>query len=678
MKLKESKKNIKEELNKSKNPKIINKNEEKNNFINQKNIQQDLLFFKNDILKDLRAIQRKLNEDLIIQKDEQENKLNIYEKKIEAQSEKITYLSNLITESMKKTKVEELLEKLSNKTEENFSKVDFKINNIQKEIRDGLYKHEKFFNESILYPGIIGYECRFANFHSFIDYVLSKIQQLIIYQEVLKGYEFHKLKGRLDKDISIIRLQLKNNFQSLTQFTTEKINESEKRIENKLEDYNSKFVDIRVENNEVANILTNKINEVSNSFGKIVEIKKEIEEKYDQQDKKIEDIKLDITNNETKLKEQKNDISKFEKKFDLLTTYVDNKLIQNSYNNNMNISRNNMTSKGRRFRSAKAYIEGWINDITDKDNIKKDKKFKKFNFKAESFIKRYIKGKIGIGDMYKHPKDFQIESDEEDKKTSEIKLQNQPLSEKTLIKNKLNNNQQFFSLTTVKSIKYNKSYKNISNNIINKSNKDNSSLNKKSNLGTSKNNIQNSTLNNKKDNNNSTTQIKKTNQSYELKKRNNLSFNSKDKTKNLYMDNLDLERSKNINLSIKKRLRNNSSQTNRLTKQIKIDYVTRIPDIEINRISYPDKDTKRNIIMTKSLSDGNYNIAKQSYINVEDYFEKKKKKAKQKIKYNFKSPNNYNSKFQTFGNKFIRQQFAKEKIPNLLLRKPKKKLLIIQ
>ena len=86
--------------------------------------------------------------------------------------------------------------------------LDFKINNIQKEIRDGLYKHEKFFNESILYPGIIGYECRFANFHSFIDYVLSKIQQLIIYQEVLKGYEFHKLKGRLDKDISIIRLQL--------------------------------------------------------------------------------------------------------------------------------------------------------------------------------------------------------------------------------------------------------------------------------------------------------------------------------------------------------------------------------------------------------------------------------------------------------------------------------------
>ena len=656
--------------NKSKNNKI--KTEENYNIIKNKNIQQDLIFFKDDILKDLRTIKNKLNEELVIQKDEQTNKLNLYGKQIEDQAQKVEYLSNIITESMKKTKAEELLEKLNTKTEENFAKVDLKMNNIQKEIRDGLYKHEKFMNESILYPGIIGYECRFSNFHSFIDYVLSNIHQILVYQEIIKGFEFHKIKDKINKELNIIKIQLKNNFKALSEFTTEKINESEKKMKNLLDDYNTKFVDIRVENNESANMLKNQINDVANSFGKILEIKNEIEEKFEKQDKKIENIKIDITNKETKINEQKNEIDNFEKKMDLLTTYIDNNLnnlIQIIDNNNLDMSTKNKTFKGRRIHSAKEYIEGKINpNNTDNDNYNKNlKKNKRFNYKGESFIKRYIKGKIELSDMYKHPKDFVHDIKDENKiiKRPNLKLDKESLSEEKINKNHYN--EHFFSLTTVNTIKNKKE-----NYVSNKRNKSsegsiklNSNINLNSNLSLSKGNKINSQSFNIYE--------KENNQSYELKKHNNLSFSHKEKNKNLKIEsNINFKNNQII-------MRNNSSQTRKINQFIKIDYVTRIPDIEINKVCYPDKETKKKILLTKSLSDGNFNYVKGNNAILEDFFEKRNKKTKQKAKYNnFKSPNNYISNRQTFGNKFIRQQFAKEKISKYLFNKPKKKLLIVQ
>lgn len=86
----------------------------------------------------------------------------------------------------------------------------------------------------------------------------------------------------------------------------------------------------------------------------------------------------------------------------------------------------------------------------------------------------------------------------------------------------------------------------------------------------------------------------------------------------------------NINLKNKVIMRNNYSQTRKMNRFIKIDYVTRIPDIEINKVCYPDKETKKNILLTKSLSDGNFNYNKKNYSIFEDFLKKKIKKPSKK------------------------------------------------
>ncbi len=642
MSKKESQKTVKE-INTNINNKINNKEDskyskeqkgEKLNFIYQKNIQQDLIFFKNDILKDFREIHRKLKEELLCQKDVQTHTLDKYEKKIEEQAQKIQYLSDLITESMKKTKIEELFEKFTTETEQNFSRIDYKFNNMQKEIRDGLYKQEKMFNETLFYPGVIGYECRFSNFHSFVDYVLSNIHQLKVYQELLKSYDLHKIKGKIDKDLNFFQTQLKNNFKTLSEFTTDKVNQTEKRFKNLLDDYSTKFVDIRVENNESAHKLRDHIDDVVNSFSQIVKIKNEIIEKYDEQDKKLENMKLEITNNENKINEQKNEFTKFDQKFDLLTAYIDKNISQqnnnnnnNNSNNNMNVNMNNSSSNNnmeayrnhkimnsRRINSANAsakeYIDGIFRGNHSDTQIKNNKKYKRLIYKAEGFIRRYIKGKIGVRDMYRHPREFGFEP-------LTVKMYKKSFSEEKIIQNKNKNSDlPFFNLTTVKTIKNKKKDKT-------KSDEESAKLNSISNLSISRNIRKNDKNNNANMNEKKFVQsYSGNNRSYKIKKNNNKSYNRNEKNK--ILESMDSEKFKNINnkeslsLDIFKnqnndiknvKMRNNSSQTQTINirRQIKIDSVSRIPDIDINKISLPDQKTRKKFVLTKALSDDNYN-----------------------------------------------------------------------
>ena len=634
-------------------------NENELSFLNPKNIQKDLLFFKDDILKDLRLLENKLYENISIQKDEQQYKLNLYEQKIESQTQKIAYLSNLITESKQKTSVEENIEKFKLKTEEDFAKINLKMNSIQKEIRDGLYKFDKLFSETVLYPGIIGYECRFSNFHSFVDYVLSSIHQFIVFQELIKSYELHKMKNKMEKDIKLVLLQLKNNFKDSSKFTIEKINESETKMINILNEYNTKFIDVRYENNKSAAELKNRIDDVANSLNKIMEIKNEIDSKYEVQDKKIEDLKINIISVDNKLEERNTEFTNIEKRFDLLTTYIDKYLIQNDLDiSNFDKSRNNIMFKGRSVHTSKEYIKEFMNAINlEKNSNKKSqnlKKNKKFFFKGVGFIKRYITGKIGLEDMYVHPKELEHDHDDKnkDKKFSpRIGLYKAPLSsDKKSSDKKIKNNQQIFSLTTVKSFK--------------NKNKDRDKRNNNKTGEESRNKNSNVSLNLSKNNNSSNPyfEVKKMNKSVETEK--NLSLtNNNDKLKTMNTE-LFANNHKPKNLKVR----------SLLNRPIRIDYVTRIPDIEINRVSYPDTKTKK---LFKSLSDGNFNYSNKENKNI--FEEEERKKAKPKLKYNSsKSNKKYKINYNTFSNRVKRKQFSKDKNPNFFLGKPKKPLLIIQ
>ena len=473
---------------------IISKN--KFNITNNYDLQKELLFFKNDILKDMRNLEAKQAEKLINFKEEQTKIFNKYETKFLEQSEKITYLSNMIVDYFRKEKFESYFEEFKKKLEKNFAEMATKIYSLQGELKDVLYQQEKYFKENVLYPGVIGYQCKFKDLHAFIDYVLESIEQIEIYQETIKGYELHKIRKNLESDLNTIQSKLKTNFQILTKFTTEKVNESEQKMLKVLNDYNSQFVDVRIENNKNADNLMKKMEEVEHNFDQIIKIRKEMNQKNKEQDQKLENIIQNIADNEIRIIEQNKEINNVDKKFNLLTTYIDNQN-EDNYNTQYNsiIARNFVSNKyliPKRIKSAREFINRQMKKISEEEkyiyendnsnktlnktgynygaidnnnhknfinyinynknfrtinnNIYPRKSFvtnKKMIVKGDSFIKRYISGKISINDMYNHQKDLNKEKNEINNET--------PPKRKIKYFSPINDRSKIFDLTKLQS-----------------------------------------------------------------------------------------------------------------------------------------------------------------------------------------------------------------------------------
>ena len=413
---------------------------------NSYEFQKELIFFKNEILKDIHDFETKQDEKLVNCIEEQTKIINLYEENFIEQNQKITYLSNMIQDSFKKEKFEEYFAEFNTKFDKNLSQIETKIYRLQNDIKFVLNQQEKNFREHIFYPGKIGPNYQFKDLHAFIDFVLDSIKQLGTYQDILKSYEIHKIKNNIEKDLKTMQLQIKNNFYSLTKFITDKINQSEQKMLNNLQNYNTQFVDVRLENNQHANDLQKKMNEVSNNFEQILTIRKDINLKNKEQDKKFENIIQNMEESENKIIEQEKEINNIDTKFNLLTTYIDNQNGENTNDFHNSSSRNIINIKSNRttrIQSAKDFIDSQLRLISNKiikrkdnsnnnrtlseskkhnyeynDNYENDIRTfninkqkhkknlimnKKLTFKGHSFKRGYKTDKISIVELHNHP-----------------------------------------------------------------------------------------------------------------------------------------------------------------------------------------------------------------------------------------------------------------------------------
>jgi len=464
---------------------IINQNKFNINS-NNYDYQKQLLFFKNDILRDIRNFESKQAEQIFSLKEEQTQKINLYEKRLSEQNEKITYLSNLIADYFRKEKFENYVHEFKANFEKNIAGMEAKIYLLQNDIKDVLVQQKIFFNENVLYPGIIGYGCKFKDLHAFVDYVLDSINEIFQFQELMKNFELHKIRKNLEYDLNALQLQIKNNFRVLSSFTTEKINESEQKMKKLLDDYNTQFVDVRLENNKNANEIQKRIDEVTNNFDQIIQIKKEINEKNEEQEKKMENIINDIHNNENKIMEHNQEMITANKKFNLLTSYIDDTVMDNSneyysgyhYNKSpkkriqsakefieRNLRFNSDENKNNRtiYNNALNYYNNKRNNVINNNlktiNSQPSKSYvinKKMVFSRGSVLKQYISGKIGVKDMQNHPKDSINDKNKLKIYDTSPTLKNRNLSP-------INDNSKIFNLTKLQSPNNNQNYTNNNN-----------------------------------------------------------------------------------------------------------------------------------------------------------------------------------------------------------------------
>ena len=257
----------------------IEKNKEDPFALNLTNIKNDILHFKDDILKDLKSMQKKISDKFEASNNLINSKIQSYEQKINLYNDKIIEISNLvITDKALKEKIENL-SKSKLDLKDHILKNEIRLTNLEKEFQERVDKIEYILSDTVIYPSVIGLKGKFKAFHELIDYILFQLNQNITYREK-NALDVSSYKKKLDNISQSLKIQLDNIIRSTNEFTTKSCNECEERIKSIFPLYDDRIKDIRVENLNYIKNLEQFYKELKEDFKRLVNMKNNLYNRF--------------------------------------------------------------------------------------------------------------------------------------------------------------------------------------------------------------------------------------------------------------------------------------------------------------------------------------------------------------------------------------------------------------
>ena len=253
------------------------------------NIKNDFIFFQNEVLSDIKKLESRLTDKMFqVNNIIQQQNLKI-ENKINELNSKFVILTNQMHEKKNSENPELIIQPIKQKLEENFSKFEIKINLLEKDLGNACFKYDKMMANNLTAPGLIGNSCPYETLRSFLEFVNTKIIELIRAKEK-SNFDFKKYKEKLETIINNNKTQFdtaqkkineycKNEFKQCDTNCTDRINVIEKRIEA-----------LRIENGEYAFELKQKSDELKIEWEKLDNVEKNLNLRYNEELKKLNGI----------------------------------------------------------------------------------------------------------------------------------------------------------------------------------------------------------------------------------------------------------------------------------------------------------------------------------------------------------------------------------------------------
>ena len=202
-----------------------NKNDDEILGISQKNIRQDILLFKEDVLKDIKTVQKDFSNKFNQMEDLIKEQMSIYESKVNSFEHRINNLSNLISTDRSLTQKIEELGLFKEETKEKLLMGSIKLTNLESDFKINIKNIEKILSSSVIYPGLIGYNAKFNSFHDFMDFMISNIYDFKEFKEK-NEHDLVPYKKKVDETLEYMKLQADHIINSANEFTIKKINDS--------------------------------------------------------------------------------------------------------------------------------------------------------------------------------------------------------------------------------------------------------------------------------------------------------------------------------------------------------------------------------------------------------------------------------------------------------------------
>ena len=348
--------------------------------INQKKIQNEMIHFKEEILKEMKNFERNLSEKFISSNRLLDERLDSFEKRIETNNQRIFNLSDkIVDDRMLKEKVEKItIDNLDIKN--NMILFGAKLDKLSKEFDEKILYIENILNDSVIYHGIIGSKCKFINFHEFIDYVLAQFSKYFIVS-TKNTNEINSFKTKLQSSINNIQMQFDGILKSANLFTKKSVIEFENKIKDIAKITEFDLSQMKTENEKQINNMEQLINNTKK------EIINEIDNGKIQSKEENDKLKLLISRFEKQINELKESYNKLDEEI----KEIDEKIISEEFQKNTkqdiiksNGSRNNFHIDENEM--ANKFLRGEMNE----EQFLIYKQFNKLNLMLTNLLEYFL------------------------------------------------------------------------------------------------------------------------------------------------------------------------------------------------------------------------------------------------------------------------------------------------
>ena len=145
----------------------------------QQSSKMEMLHFKDEILKDMKILKREIFDNYKTDSSVVSEKILNLENKINSINQKIAELSLFLNKDSANNIMSHMttFTEFKNKTKESLLTMEIKINNVDKELKNNIYRIDNILSDSVIYPAIIGRTSKYKTFHQLLDDILSQISQ---------------------------------------------------------------------------------------------------------------------------------------------------------------------------------------------------------------------------------------------------------------------------------------------------------------------------------------------------------------------------------------------------------------------------------------------------------------------------------------------------------------------
>ena len=271
--------------------------------MNNEKTRNDFIFFQNEILGDVKKVETKLSEKLSQTTSFLETQTQKYEQKLKDLANRFNILSHQLEEHNNTEKFEEVMKQSKQKLEDLVTKIEVKLNILDKDFNNACFKYDKIFSNNLVVPGLIGAGCPYDTLKPFLEYTNQKLGELLKAKEK-QTIDTKKYKEKMENLISHNKTQFEtaqnkisdycsHGFQQCDIICKDRMNLIEKRIES-----------LRLENGQYSIELKQKADELQIEWDKLNKIDNTLSRKYKDEWNKFNDIVDKLSNKMDKYKEE--------------------------------------------------------------------------------------------------------------------------------------------------------------------------------------------------------------------------------------------------------------------------------------------------------------------------------------------------------------------------------------